>query len=510
MTTTPIGIDLGTTYSAVAALAPDGDIRLLPNAEGESLTPSVLFFESPQRVIAGKVAKDARADHPERVVEFVKRSMGTDHTFAFDHELYSPIELSSLILKKLKQDAEAALGQRIHQVVITCPAYFGTGRRDATAKAAHLAGLEVMALINEPTAAAFAFGMGRDKHGTVLVFDLGGGTFDATLIRFDAGGGIEVLASDGDAELGGKDFDNALIELVLARVHRETGVDLGDDPLALAELRAQAEQAKHDLTERDTATIRLYPGGRRWRTEISRAEFEHAIRSHLAGMQLTVQGMLDECGLERNDVSDVLLVGGSTRVPAVRAFLGNLFGKPPNTSIHPDEAVARGAALFAAKMLVTKQPQTLLPVVRGKAEALPSVQDVAPHSIGVTVVDDDERHANSIILRRGQALPADCLEHYETRDPGQAAAQVDINEGESDELDYVRQIGSFTLRLPEPRPKGSPIDVRVAFDLSGLIQVTAIDVVSGRQRSIEIDYTENMSTAEVDARRHWLQQVTVH
>lgn len=509
MTITPVGIDLGTTYSAVAVLEATGEVRLLHNAEGVYLTPSVLLFDGANQVVVGAVAKEARADTPELVAEFVKRSMGSDYSYAFHGDLYSAVELSSLILKKLKQDAEQALGAPVRQAVITCPAYFGAERRDATEKAAHLAGLEVLALISEPTAAAYAFGMGGQKSGTVLVFDLGGGTFDVTVMRFGADGSLQVLLSDGDAELGGKDFDDALMGLLLARLSREFNVDLSHDVLALADLRGRAERAKHDLTQRESTALTLAASGQRLRVQVTRSEFEQAIRPLLEGMKLTVQMVLDDCGLTVRNVDDVLLVGGSTRVPAVRRMLTDLFGREPNASIHPDEAVARGAALFAAKLLTVRQPTALLPTVRDRARTLPSVQDIVPHSIGVTALDDEDIPRNSVILTRGQSLPASVLEHFQTHDDDQSQVKVDVNEGEGDDLNYVQPLGSFVLTLPQARPKGSPIDVRVTLDLSGIIRVTAIDVVSGREEAIDIDYTSNLNEPHVAARQERMDRHTV-
>lgn len=509
MTITPVGIDLGTTYSAVAVLDASGEVRLLHNAEGAYLTPSVLLFDGANQVVVGQTAKDARADTPDLVAEFVKRSMGSDYRYAFHGDLYSAVELSSLILKKLKQDAEQTLREPVRQAVITCPAYFGAERRDATEQAAKLAGLEVLALISEPTAAAYAFGMGGQKSGTVLVFDLGGGTFDVTALRFGQDGALQVLLSDGDAELGGKDFDDALMELLLTRLRQEYGVNLSQDLPMLAELRTRAERAKHELTQRESTTLTLAAAGQRLRASVTRAEFEQAIRPLLEGMKLTVQMVLDDCGLRVHDVDDVLLVGGATRVPAVRRMLAEIFGREPNASIHPDEAVARGAALFAAKLLTVRQPAALLPPVRERGRALPSIQDVVPHSIGVTALDDEDILRNSVILTRGQALPAAVLEHFQTHDDGQTQVKVDVNEGEGDDLDYVQPLGSFVLTMPAARPKGSPIDVRVTLDLSGIIRVTAIDVVSGREEAIAIDYTSNLHEPHAAARRERMDRHTV-
>ena len=352
MSTTPIGIDLGTTYSAVAVVNEKGEVNLLPNAEGDYITPSVVCFEG-DNIIAGAVAKDARVNMPDATAEFVKRSMGTNRQFLFGGIEYSPTEISALILKKVKKDAEAALGTPITEAVITCPAYFGADRRDATEKAAKIAGINVLALVNEPTAAAMAFGMGGERTGNVLVFDLGGGTFDVTVVNFGPDNKIEVLASDGDAELGGKDFDDAIIRLVLAEVQRQHGIDVSSDMETIAELREKAEKAKHDLSARETTTISLNVDGKKMRLELTREAFTAAIQHHLEGMKLTIRTVLGDCGLTKGEITAVLLVGGATRVPAVRAMVQDVLDCEPNTTIHPDEAVARGAALYAAKLLAT-------------------------------------------------------------------------------------------------------------------------------------------------------------
>lgn len=414
MPSTPIGIDLGTTFSAVAVLDESGTLKLLPNAEGAYLTPSTIYFENQDNVVVGEVAKDARAEEPERVAEFVKRSMGTEYTFICDNDVYSPIELSSFILRKLKADVETALGHPVTDAVITCPAYFQTDRRDATEKAARLAGLNVLALVNEPTAAAMAFGADRKKSGNLLVFDLGGGTFDVTILRIRERGDIRVLLSGGDPELGGRDFDDAISAMVTERLQMETGIDISADLVALAELRQKAEKAKQDLTNRQSVTVSLTAQGQRFKTQITRDEFSQAIARHIEGMLMTIEDLLDECNLSASDIGDVLLVGGSSRVPAVRDMLRDYFGREPNASIHPDEAVALGAALYAAKLLVDKDPEVLLPTVRERAKALPAVQDVAPYSLGVTTVDDDDVYQNSIILQRGAVLPASIQDRFVT------------------------------------------------------------------------------------------------
>lgn len=510
MSNIPIGIDLGTTYSAVAAIDEEGIPHLLSNAEGKYITPSVIFFEDEHNIVVGEVAKDARVDVPDQVAEFIKRSMGTDRKFNYIGQEFTPIGLSGLILKKLKTDAEAALGKPVTKVVITCPAYFGAERRDATEKAAEIAGLEVLALINEPTAAAISFGMGGDKTGTVLVLDLGGGTFDVTIIRFGDDNQIEVLGSDGDSELGGRDFDDRIIEWVGQQFQNEYGIDIYDNMETMAELRQKAEKAKRDLTSRTSTNITFSASGQRMKLTLSRDEFEQLIQPYLEGMKSTMQDVMDDCNLITADITDVLLVGGSTRVHAVQEMARTFFGKELNTTVHPDEAVALGASLFAGQILAADREELLPPQVRERVRALPSVTDIAPHSIGVTAIDTDTNKSyNSIVLPRGSQLPARVTETFFTAENGQEAVKLDINEGEDENVAYVNQLGDFTLQLPEARPAGSPIEVQIELDLSGIIRVIAIDVQSGQQKDVTINYSANMSEKDVAQQALWLQKQTI-
>lgn len=505
MSQPPVGIDLGTTYSAVASLDDKGTVYLLPNSEGSTLTPSVVFFESPGKLVVGQVAKDARADHPGDIIEFVKRSMGTERRFKFQGQNFTPTEISAIILKKLKQDAEASLeGIQVKQAVVTCPAYFGAERRDATEKAAEIAGLELLGLINEPTAAAMAFGMGGDRHGTVLVFDLGGGTFDVTLLRFGNNNTIDVLAVDGNHELGGKDFDDAIMSIAIKRFSEEHSYDISTDLEALGELRQKAEKAKHDLTARDSTTISISAGGNKTKFELTRKQFTDAIAHHIENMRMTVMAVLDESNLRPQDVNEILMVGGSSRVPAVFDMVASFFGKQPNTSVHPDEAVARGAALFASQMMAANKGTVVAPQVRDIVERLPSIRDIVPHSIGTTALWEDDTEHNSIILERGSKLDTPVRKTYKTVEDGQTVVRIDINEGEGDDLEFVECIGGFDLILPEPRPVGSPIDVEIMLDRSGVIRVIGIDLKSGQEKSITIDYGSNMKPEQVVERAKWL------
>lgn len=510
MSQPPIGIDLGTTFSAVATLDDNGVVQLLPNSEGTLLTPSVAYFENAGNIVVGQVAKDARADVPTNVIEFVKRSMGTDRKYRFWEQDFTSIDISAIILKKLKQDAEAALGGiPITQAVVTCPAYFGAESRDATEKAAQIAGLQLLALINEPTAAAMAFGMGGNRKGTALVFDLGGGTFDVTLLRFGIDNTIDVLAVDGNHQLGGKDFDDAIMSLAIQQFLSEHNYDINADAEALGELRQKAEKAKYDLTARESTSISISAAGHKSKFELTRKQFVDVIAHHIENMRMTIMSVLDEQELRPQDVDEILMVGGSSRIPAVFDMVASFFGKQPNTSVHPDEAVARGAALFASQVMASKSGIGVAPQVKEIVKRLPSVKDIVPHSIGTTAIWDDDQEHNSVILERGSKLDMPVKETFKTMQDGQRIVRIDINEGEGDDLQYVQCIGDFNLVLSEPRPSGSPIDVEIMLDKSGVIRVVAIDLKNGQEKSITIDYSSNMKPEQVAERTKWLRAQTI-
>lgn len=511
MSNLPIGIDLGTTYSAVATLNAKGGVHLLPNSEGSLLTPSAIFFESPGNIIVGQIAKDARVDTPDSVVEFIKRSMGTERKFRYVNEEFTPAELSAIILKKLKRDAELALGgQRITKAVVTCPAYFGAEKRDATEKAAQMAGLELLALINEPTSAAMAFGMNGNKTGTVLVFDLGGGTFDVTVLKFGGDNSIDVLAVDGNHELGGKDFDDAIMQILIEQFNKTHHYDIATDFEALGELRQRAEKAKHELTLRNTTSVRVAAGGFKSTFELTREQFAQAIAPKIEGMRLTLWNVLDEINLEPKDINDVIMIGGSSRVPAVYEMVATFFNLTPNTSVHPDEAVARGAALFAAQLLTAQDGQAKAPEVRETVARLPSVKDIVPHSIGTSALwDEDEQLHNSIILKRGSKLGIPSQQTYYTIYDGQDSVDIDINEGEGDDLEFVKRIASFTLELAQPGPKGTPVTVEVMLDRSGVLRVLAIELKTGQRKAVDIAYESNLSEKQITERANWLESQNV-
>jgi len=350
MTTRAVGIDLGTTFSAIAHVNKHGVPEILHNAEGDRITPSVILFDEDE-VIVGNYAKQSAVVYPEQVVEFVKRYMGDpDFTFLYRDEVYTPERLSSFILAKLKHDAELRLGHRIEEAVITVPAYFGDAQRQATLRAGQAAGLNVLKLINEPTAAAFAYGLNnidKAQGSRILVFDLGGGTFDTTLIEIQ-GRDINVLATTGDHQLGGKDWDDALIQYAAERFREKHNMDPLEDPAAYHDLRQKCVSAKISLTRRPKVNLFYDYGGKILRLEIDRARFEDLTSGLLRRCDALTTDLLEEAGIDADSVDTVLLAGGSTRMPMVRDLLKRKFAKAPATDINPDECVALGAALTAA------------------------------------------------------------------------------------------------------------------------------------------------------------------
>jgi len=520
MTDTPIiGIDLGTTYSVICRVDEHGDVQVIPNSLGQNITPSVVFFQSENQYVVGRPARDAKVDHPDRVVEFIKRSMGLsgEGRYTFFGQTYSPEMISALILKKLKADAEAVIGQEITHAVITCPAYFNPSRRDATKKAAQIAGLTTLQILNEPTAASVAFGFSGERHGTVLVFDFGGGTFDVTILRFLPDNVIDVLVSSGHHELGGKNLDDALLAHIIQQCQSDTGIDISGDLETLAEVRAQVLEAKHTLSEMDVAKVRFYPSGQKYNLEITPQTFEGLISGSIQQLKLITKGALKDAKLTPEQIDDVLLVGGSTRVPAVRAMVQDLFGKAPNFSVHPDEAVGIGAALTAAKLMIPSDDErtTAIPIINEKnlkvtdelrqtAYLVPYVRDIVPHSLGTTAVRQDKTtHFNSIILKRGEKLPASSEEEYYTVSNGQRSVHIDVNEGEVETLDkvLVTQIGEFVYDFDSPKPENYPVRIKIGLDLSGIIVVTVTEPQTGKVIVREFDYTSTISSQQAEILR---------
>jgi molecular chaperone DnaK (HSP70) len=479
----PVGIDLGTTYSLVAAVDDRGGARVLPNRDGKSLTPSAVCFKQ-GRPVVGEEAKAELKDGTPGVAAFFKRQMGSaTFTFPANGRTYSATELSALVLAQLKADAEAALGHPVTEAVITVPAYFRDPERRATREAGELAGLRVLQLVNEPTAAAIAFGQGQASgpDRTVLVYDLGGGTFDVTLLQVGADE-IRVLTSDGDHELGGKDWDSRIVQFLAASFEQEHGSNPLADAVSIGELLHQAEQAKRQLSAAEAARVSIFHDGRRGSYELSRAAFEQMSRDLLDRTLALVRAVLDARGLTPAQIDGVLLVGGSTRMPMVAEALTRLCGKAPLRGIHPDEAVALGAALCAHGQTVRRNQQRLLGPVP-IAEPGPGLligrrrtTDVTTHSLGMVAVNaDNSAYVNSIILPKDQPVPCRETRPYQHRTgkAGEDYLEIFMTQGEVESPGDVVYLGRYVLHgLPASGNQALTVEVEYAYDESGTVSVS--------------------------------------
>jgi molecular chaperone DnaK len=501
-----VGIDLGTTYSSVAIVNGSGQPELIPNAESERLTASAILFDE-DTIVVGQMAKDALVTDPDRVVLFVKRQMGNPHWYYTYHgQKYGPADVSAVVLKKLKQDAELYLGRQLPHVVITVPAYFDDDRRRATITAGEIAGFHVLGLVNEPTAAAIAFGVDRSERAeTILVYDLGGGTFDATVMRVD-GKDIRIVATDGDHQLGGKDFDDALMKYAVEQFNQEHGFDPTTDLSIAAELRARAEKAKCELSKRRKTMLMLRAQGKVSRISITREQFSDLIKSKLDTTLTLIRDVLRQAQLQPAQIDRVLLIGGSTRIPAIADMLHGFFGQPPDDSVNPDEAVSLGAALMAAKKVVDVTPEEVAPPIAEKVGGL-QITDVTSHSLGIEAfVPGTQQRINSILIPRNSPIPTEASREYVTTMPGQTGIKVTIYQGEFKDPDLCNPVGEFVMTgLPPNRPAGRKVRVTVSCGTDGVVEVTAVDIETGKQTTTQVSYKVGQSQAQVSAKKRWLQ-----
>lgn len=496
-----VGIDLGTTYSAVAVTDESGTPHILWNRDGAATMPSVVMlqdFGNGDEPLVGAQAKEMAATAPDDVVQHVKRHMG-DPTWRFDSASgasYTAEEISALILKRLKADAEAALGEPVTDAVVTVPAYFDDARRTATRQAGQIAGLNVVRVLNEPTAAALCYGFGANAHATVLVYDLGGGTFDATLVRIE-GGTFNVLGTDGDRNLGGFDFDNALALHIAARMEEQGAVNVLDDLDTAAALREKAEQAKRTLSTAPGANVLVTHGGQRYRVQVRAEEFLDLTRSLVRRTEEIVEDVLDEGDVAWNELDAVLLVGGSTRMPAVRGMLEAKWGRPIPATVNPDEAVALGAAVQASIEEQAGVDQALLP--QPHPSALLRVSDVTSQALGALVTKgmEDDTLVNVVIIGRNAKVPARASQGFRTR-VDQSRVTVQVTEGDDTDPDFVTRIGTAVIDLAAPFPQGTPVTLAYSYDNDQMIQ---IEVYDGRDGSFagrfEIQRDANMTPAAV-------------
>lgn len=511
MDTMIFGIDLGTTNSAIA-LFENEEAQVLKNLDGYEITPSVVFFtgmdaNGDDESLVGEQAKNSAATAPDNVVQFVKRFMGK-HGYAYNFVApsgreYTPEMISALILKKVCQGAEQYVGSgNVRNVVITVPAYFDDARRVATKQAGKIAGLNVVRVINEPTAAAIAYGLDTFQNGKVLVYDLGGGTFDVTIMEIN-GGNFDVIATGGDAQLGGVNFDQKILSIIIKKLEEKgCAIDDEDDAL-MAELREKAEKAKIQLTTIATSRPVFTINGKTYRIEITRSDFEKEAEPLMQRTEFLLDEVLAAKSLTWSDIDELLVVGGSTRMPMVKKMLERLSGKEVTYKVDPDTAVCLGASIFASTLSgvedITQESSSTTLAPYSSITNRIRVSDVTSQSLGVITLDgyDHSKKVNTIIIPHNTKIPAKRSEVVYTVCANQTKIEISVTEGNDEELEYVKVIGSSILDIP-PYPENSPVEIVYAYDADQTIYIEVIDRVSNQSLgTFEIDRTSNLSSDAV-------------